>query len=444
MEATAQSVEDYLIDSLSFKLKPGASYITNRRSVSYFPHGGNSYSPTGVKVIKLVLTGDQWLDPSTVRLQFTVRNSNATAACLLRTISGPWSFFRRVRILAGGQILEDMDDYNRIHEIFHVMQDPWNRLNDDIEGFGGRIDSLGAVITAAGYPGIAGGSQRVVMFKMMSGVLNQDKFLPIRYMPLTIELELVGNMTDVLLYPSDITTTGEFNTTNSSGSWIIEDVQLKCDVCTLDNALDNEYAQHLLSGKSLPINYNTYISQTQAMSGQVSAVNITRALTRLKSIFITLDKTRVGEGAQGAGITYKQWNDFFHSMGSTTTALYDPTKEMEFQIQIGSKLFPEYPMRSVAECFYQLRKTLGIHTSSFHNIDIRENEYRNRKFIVGIDTEKVLAAGFTGLNTKAGDLLTVKVKHTTTDTTAIATGMHVILHADMILNIRDTGVEVME
>ena len=134
------------------------------------------------------------------------------------------------------------------------MQDPWNRLNDDIEGFGGRIDSLGATITAAGYPGIAGASQRVVMFKMMSGVLNQDKFLPIRYMPLTIELELVSSMTDVLLYPSDITTTGEFNTTNSSGSWIIEDVQLKCDVCTLDNALDNEYAQHLLSGKSLPIN----------------------------------------------------------------------------------------------------------------------------------------------------------------------------------------------
>ena len=100
------------------------------------------------------------------------------------------------------------------------------------------------------------------MFKLISGVLSQDKFLPIRYMPLTIELELVSNMTDVLHYPSDIGTTGEFNTTNSSGTWNIEDVQLKCDVCTLDNALDNEYAQHLLSGKSLPINYKTYISQT--------------------------------------------------------------------------------------------------------------------------------------------------------------------------------------
>ena len=54
MEATAQSVEDLLIEGLSFKLRSGASYITNRRSVSYYPQGGNSYSPNGVKVIRLL------------------------------------------------------------------------------------------------------------------------------------------------------------------------------------------------------------------------------------------------------------------------------------------------------------------------------------------------------------------------------------------------------
>ena len=37
MESHAQSVEDHLIDSLSFKLKPGASYVTDRRSVTFFP-----------------------------------------------------------------------------------------------------------------------------------------------------------------------------------------------------------------------------------------------------------------------------------------------------------------------------------------------------------------------------------------------------------------------
>ena len=117
---------------------------------------------------------------------------------------------------------------------------------------------------------------------------------------------------------------------------------------------------------------------------------------------------------------------------------------MEFQFQIGSKLYPEYPMRSTSECFYQLRKTLGIHTSSFHNVDLSAAEYRNRKFILAIDTEKVLSAGFTGLNTKAGDLLTVKVKHISALADDQADKMQIILHADMIVNIRDTGVEVLE
>ena len=51
MEAHAQSVEDNLIDSLSFTLRPGASDVTDRKSVSYFPQGGNHYNPTGVKVM---------------------------------------------------------------------------------------------------------------------------------------------------------------------------------------------------------------------------------------------------------------------------------------------------------------------------------------------------------------------------------------------------------
>ena len=70
MEHHAQSIDDSLITGLSYKLKAGASYVTNRRSVSYFASGGNTYSPNGVKVMKFNLAGDQWLDPSTFRVAF--------------------------------------------------------------------------------------------------------------------------------------------------------------------------------------------------------------------------------------------------------------------------------------------------------------------------------------------------------------------------------------
>ena len=59
----ANSAEDYLIDSLQLKIHPGASYVTDRRTVSYFTAGSNIYTSNGgAKVIRINLTGDGSLD----------------------------------------------------------------------------------------------------------------------------------------------------------------------------------------------------------------------------------------------------------------------------------------------------------------------------------------------------------------------------------------------
>ena len=58
--------------------------------------------------------------------------------------------------------------------------------------------------------------------------------------------------------------TGGITTVNNSELWSIKNVQVKVNMCTLDNALDNSYAQHLLGGRSLPISYNTFVSQIKA------------------------------------------------------------------------------------------------------------------------------------------------------------------------------------
>ena len=93
VEAMANGVEDRLIDGLSFKLAPGASYITDRRSVTFHPQGSNIYTPTaGTKLIRLLLTGDSWLDPSTFRIMFDVYNNDATANHNLRPLAAPWAF----------------------------------------------------------------------------------------------------------------------------------------------------------------------------------------------------------------------------------------------------------------------------------------------------------------------------------------------------------------
>ena len=92
MEAVANSVDDALIDSLSFKLSNSASYLTDRKSVTFWPTGSNIYKTnSGTKVIRFVLTNDNWLDVSTVRLMFNLVNNDTTETKMLRTISGAWS-----------------------------------------------------------------------------------------------------------------------------------------------------------------------------------------------------------------------------------------------------------------------------------------------------------------------------------------------------------------
>ena len=191
MEAHANSTPDYLIDGLEYKLKPGASYITNRRGVTFWPAGASSYSVNSSKVIKIQLNGDAMLDPSTVRFQFQLNNDDAAAGHILRNISGPWSLFRRLRVMCQGAVVEYISDYNRLHQMFDTLSSPHVRDNNDIEGFENRFDKV-ATVTAATMTGLEPGASKVVSFKLLSGIFSQPKYLPIRYCPITCELELVS------------------------------------------------------------------------------------------------------------------------------------------------------------------------------------------------------------------------------------------------------------
>lgn len=480
VEAAANGITDKLVDSLSFKLSPGASYVTDRRSVTFHPQGSNIYeSANGVRLIRINLNGDSWLDPSTFKIAFDLANTNEITTKLLRPLGGPHAFFRRCRVLVGGQVVEDIDNFNRTSQMMQILKSKHSRENDMSEGFGNEwdeekfstihfkpltFDAVGVAastistreLNESNFKGIKGGQFMRVIFKPLLGIFNQPKFLPIRYAPMVIELELVSNALDPIL--SSVTATGvfanipnlEFNTANTSTTWQIRNVEAKCDLITLDNALDNSYAQHLLSGKSLPINYQTFVSQLQTIENtQKPNVNISRALTRLKSVFVTLIKDQETTLAPGR----KEWNTFFSPMSLENAPAnvavngnytHEQDGEFKFQLQIGSKLYPEYPIVSHSESYSQLKKTLGIQSSDVHSFDINSRAYRDNKFVLAIDTEKMLEAGYTGLNTRSGDLMSVKWEALVSTAARLAQRMHIVLHSDQIMEIRDSGVQVFD
>ena len=126
------------------------------------------------------------MDPATFRIMFNLNNLDTDAGKRLRPLGGPWSFFRRMRILAAGQLVEDIMEYNRIHEMIHIMIAKESRENDAAEAFGVQWDShtwWGGVsaeraLNTTNFKGIAEGSGMTVLLKPLSGILNQRKLIP--------------------------------------------------------------------------------------------------------------------------------------------------------------------------------------------------------------------------------------------------------------------------
>ena len=112
----------------------------------------------------------------------------------------------------------------------------------------------------------------------------------------------------------------------------------------------------------------------------------------------------------------------------------------------GSLIFPDIPMGSASEAWYQLSKVLGLQ-SSMDSVAIPPCEYLGTCFIMGIDLEKMSSspgaggAAFTGMSTRnAGDTMRFAVDSVNPkDANATPTRMYITLHFDAILELRAEG-----
>ena len=254
---------------------------------------------------------------------------------------------------------------------------------------------------------------RRVMFKPMLGLFKQETLLPLRYCFNNGFSKMVEGFSNV-------------------AAWGFNDIQCKCDLLTLDNSLDNGYASHLLSGKSLPINFDTWNHTNQSTGNdkiRISA-HITRAVTRLKNIFITPHKPD--------GIAYKEANYFYHP--ASANGQMNIANEHSYQVQTGSKLIPEYPVSNVTESYSQLKKTVG------RAFKIHSSWYRSHKYIIGFDLEKISGAGIPGLSTKPFDLLTLNFKDCDGNGVAdsVPTRMLCALNYDCVLSVDDSSTQLLD
>ena len=113
--------------------------------------------------------------------------------------------------------------------------------------------------------------------------------------------------------------------------------------------------------------------------------------------------------------------------------------EHSYQVQIGSKLIPEYPVTSVTESYSQLKNTVG------RAFTMHSSWYRSHEYIIGLDLERVSGARFTGLP-KPGDLLILNFKDcdANRDADSVPARVSCALNYDCVLNNADGGVILLD
>ena len=410
LETHISGAEDRLLDSLHFGGKNSASYIIDRRQVTFAPSSASSWKPSGVRLCRFNLADQSgWLDGKTVRLFFTLTNLDTNA--LVPTCDSPASMFRRVRIIANGStVIEDIEDHGRLYEMFSYLL-PANRRMGNIGETWGGSSTTPTLNHLTPVPSIAAGASRQVGCSFISPFLNQGKYLPLHMMPITIELELDD---------------GDMAFQGAGTVWEITRPRLVGDVCQLDQALANSYAQHLLQGKSLPFYCDgLYTIRTAVTSASRFSFPIARGFTRLSAIYLTM----------------------FNNSGSWITNMYNPSEgvanstaidDFNWNITIGADKFPIFDCESTQESYYRLRLCEQTHGGR-DSFGITPFEYFTNTFIVGQSLEKASGSAHTGLNTRSGSQLTVNLKNLNNAVT-----LCVVLKYEQIVSLSAAGTQVLD
>ena len=442
MDLIVNSAEVVLAEELAYALPKTGSYVVERKNCSFFPDSGGSYSPTnGTKVIRFrIASQGQWADFKTLKVMFDVSNTGNKAVPLL-PIGRAHAFFKRLVISCRGVIMEDISDFNAVSEMFYLLNGGDSNKNNSVEEFG-YTNNVKDRSTVAAYPGITA-DNKTVSFTPMCGLIDIKKYLPLTYVPIEISLELADASDPVV----SVQAAAPFEAGTISVDWSIFNPIIKIDLLQLDNGLENSYVEHFSSGKSINIVYETVVSTLQSTGTRSSQINISRSLSKMTGVYMSLRNSRALANAEYHS---KPWNTFYapNKGDAITTAAQDLAASFakedftKIQLQIGSRLFPDTPIKSYSEAFSSLRKSLKIHGSDrdLHSVDINGLEYRTNKFIVGFPTDKVSNLSFTGMNTR-NNLITLNID---CEDAKKPTAVFVAITSQQILEISDTGCEVID
>ena len=423
LESHAASLQDQLIPGLDYRHGNSANYVQSRQNISIYPQGSNSYSASGTRTIRFHINADaNWLDPASAMLYFTVRNLDQTAQTStnitrMLPLGQAHIWFSRLRVLCQGQLVEQIDDMNRLYELMMRLSPPQNQIQHAGYGFGLASTAPGTFEDLRSVRRIPpNGGAKTVGMPILAGLFTQSRFLPVQYMNLVLEFS-VADARDVCRGGS-ITEAG-VTTTFTNDAYEISDCILKVDSITLDSQLQEEYAKKLLSS-TLPISFKSFHHTSYSQTGDQDAVSIamTRSVSRLCTVFVTFFSTSISPALN------KECNYFPHTQGDINSVSPPDATHPRFAVDVSPDSFgvqyefvidgqrqPSTPCLTTVEAYASLVRGLGLAGQTSHSLGVTGRAYEsNDCFVICENYEKVLGAAMSGKNLRGGSQLLLHLK----------------------------------
>jgi len=403
MESILSGGQDFLLPGLSYDLSGDqASYVVSRRN-SLISSNVPTAGPNDVRQVTFNIADPSgFLDLSSLCFQWTVANSHATAA--MQPLSAvPHNCWSRLIISISSAVAEDIQYLSRTEEMLNRFLPYEKRRAASAMGFGlassseNGADHLARTVAA-------NGEQRVVWRPLSSGILNSGKLFPgmlLGASGLKITLEVPA--------ASEIAR----NHANDSQTFSYKDLVCHVDSLQLEESISSQYANMLLSGRSIMIPYQTWDNTLQHLTVQTGSqtCNVAKNFTRLNSVFASLAQEEPAVTADLAGVQGKLQNQFY--LCDQTAANGD----VESYITINNKRNPDFNTIGCQMHMKRLLRAMGTDSSVAHGSNINDVAYgcvkgtAAKSFVAAFDLEKAAHHGATstGESLATGGILSVNL-----------------------------------
>ena len=402
MESILSGGQDFLLPGLSYDLSGDqASYVVSRRQ-SQINSNVPTAGPNDVRQVTFNIADPSgFLDLSSLCFQWTVTNTHATAA--MQPLSAvPHCCWSRMIISISSAIAEDIQYLPRLEEMLNRFLPLEKRRAASAMGFGLASGTENGADHLARTVAANGGEQKVVWRPLSSGILNCGTLFPgmlLGASGLKITLEVPA--------ASEIAR----NHANDSQTFSYKDLVCHVDSLQLEESISSQYANMLLSGRSIMIPYQTWDNTLQHLTVQSGSqtCNVAKNFTRLATVFASLAQEEPVVTANLAGVQGKLQNQFY--LGDQAAG------DVESFITINNKRMPDFNTIGTQMHMKRLLSAMGTYSSVAHGSNINDVAYgcvkgtAAKSWVAGFDLEKAAhhGASSSGESLATGGILSVNL-----------------------------------